>query len=184
MREGSPYPRGAAWDGRGTNFAVFSANATKVEVCIFDPSGHRELQRVALPEYTDQIWHGYLPGIRPGTPYGLRVHGPYEPSAGHRFNANKLLLDPYACAYLGALTWDPAIFGYRMESADDLTFDERDSAPFVPKCRVVDEHLIGTASAGGGSLRGKPPSCMKRTCAVTPNGIPACAKNCAGPMPG
>ncbi len=138
MREGSPHPRGAAWDGRGTNFAVFSANATKVEVCIFDPDGHRELQRVALPEYTDQIWHGYLPGIRPGTPYGLRVHGPYEPSAGHRFNANKLLLDPYACAYLGALTWDPAIFGYHMESADDLTFDERDSAPFVPKCLVVD----------------------------------------------
>jgi isoamylase len=117
---------------------VFSAHATKVEVCLFDPSGVRELQRVALPEYTDQIWHGYLPGVRPGTPYGLRVDGPYEPDAGHRFNANKLLLDPYACAYLGALTWDPAIFGYRMETGDDLTYDERDSAPFMPKCVVVD----------------------------------------------
>ena len=138
LKEGRPHPRGAAWDGDGTNFAVFSANATKVEVCIFDPRGVKELQRVALPEYTDQIWHGYLPGIRPGTPYGLRVHGPYEPAAGHRFNPNKLLLDPYACAYLGALTWNPAIFGYKMESADDLTFDERDSAPFMPKCLVVD----------------------------------------------
>ena len=107
-------------------------------MCIFDPAGTRELHRVVLPEYTDQIWHGYLPGIPPGTPYGFRMHGPYEPDAGHRFNPNKLLLDPYACSHLGALTWNPAIFGYRMETGDDLTFDERDSAPFVPKCLVVD----------------------------------------------
>jgi len=117
---------------------VFSANATKVEVCIFSDDGGQELQRVALPEFTDQIWHGYLPGIAPGTPYGFRVHGPYEPTAGHRFNPNKLLLDPYACAHLGGLVWDPSIFGYHMESGDDLTFDDRDSAPYVPKCIVVD----------------------------------------------
>src|SRR5690242_182631 len=138
IREGLPHPLGASWDGRGTNFAVFSANATKVEVCIFDDDGDRELQRVALPEYTDQVWHGYLPHIRPGTPYGYRVHGPYEPEAGHRFNPNKLLLDPYACAYMNQLTWHPALFGYQMESGDDRTFDERDSASFLPKSLVVD----------------------------------------------
>src|ERR1700712_2672966 len=138
IREGLPHPRGATWDGAGTNFAVFSAHATKVEVCIFDESGELEIQRIALPEYTDQVWHGYLPALRPGTPYGYRVHGPYEPESGHRFNPNKLLLDPYACAHIGDLKWDPAIFGYQMESMDDLTFDERDSAPFVPKSLVVD----------------------------------------------
>jgi isoamylase len=138
IEEGLPYPRGATWDGSGTNFAVFSAHGTKVEVCLFDDSGEKELTRIPLPEYTDQIWHGYLPGILPGTPYAYRVHGPYEPEAGHRFNPNKLLLDPYACAHVGKLMWHPSIFGYQMESGDDLTFDERDSAPFVPKSLIVD----------------------------------------------
>ena len=138
VREGSPHPRGATWDGKGTNFAVFSAHATKVEVCIFDASGEREVERVALPEYTDQIWHGYLPDVTPGTIYGYRVHGPYAPEAGHRFNPNKLVLDPYACAYFGELKWHPSVFGYVMESGDDLTFDERDSAPYMPKARVAD----------------------------------------------
>jgi isoamylase len=138
VKEGNPYPRGASWNGTGTNFAIFSEHATRVDVCIFDGSGERELDRVTLPEYTDQIWHGYIPGVSPGTPYGYRVHGPYEPEAGHRFNPNKLLLDPYACAHVGELKWDPAIFGYQMESGDDLTFDERDSASFVPKATVVD----------------------------------------------
>jgi len=86
IREGLPHPRGATWDGKGTNFAVFSAHATKVEVCIFDEDGDQELERIELPEYTNQIWHGYLPDVRPGTVYGYRVHGPYEPEAGHRFN--------------------------------------------------------------------------------------------------
>jgi glycogen operon protein len=117
---------------------VFSANAAKVEICIFDAEGNRELERIALPEYTDQIWHGYLPGVRAGTPYGFRVHGPYEPAAGHRFNPNKLLLDPYACAHLGEIRWHPSLFAYQMETTDDLTFDERDSAPYMPKCMVVD----------------------------------------------
>jgi glycogen operon protein len=138
VREGLPYPRGATWDGNGTNFALFSGNATKVEICLFDDKGEREVARVELPEYTDQIFHGYLPGVGPGTFYGYRVHGPYAPDEGHRFNPNKLLLDPYARAHAGELRWDPAIFGYQVESMDDLTFDERDSAPFMPKCVVVD----------------------------------------------
>lgn len=85
VREGHLTPRGATWDGAGTNFSVFSAHATKIEVCLFDATGEKEVERIALPEYTDQIWHGYLPGIHPGTPYGYRVYGPYEPDAGHRF---------------------------------------------------------------------------------------------------
>ena len=141
IKEGLPYPLGATWTGKGTNFAVFSAHATKVEVCIFDQAAQTEVERIDLPEYTDEIWHGYLSDIGPGTPYGFRVHGPYDPEEGHRFNPNKLLLDPYARAHFGDLTWDPAIFGYRMESMDDLTFDERDSAPFVPKCVVVDPNF-------------------------------------------
>jgi len=115
-----------------------------MEVCLFDDTGEREVQRIALPEYTDQIWHGYLPAIPPGTPYGYRAHGPYEPENGHRFNPNKLLLDPYAGAHIGKLTWNPAVFGYQLESGDDLTFDERDSAPFMPKCTVVDPRFDWT----------------------------------------
>jgi glycogen operon protein len=153
VKEGSPYPMGACWDGKGTNFAVFSAHATKVEVCLFDPSGKEELKRIALPEYTDQIWHGYLTEVSPGTVYGYRVHGPYEPENGHRFNPNKLLLDPYACAHVGSLQWDPAVFGYQMESGDDLTFDERDSAPFMPKCSVVDPNFDWTGSRARGFSR-------------------------------
>jgi len=144
---------GAAWDGKGTNFAIFSAHATKVEVCLFDFEGKTEVERVTLPEYTNQIWHGYLPDIAPGTVYGLRVHGPYDPKNGHRFNPNKLLLDPYACAHVGRLKWDPAVFGYQMESGDDLTFDERDSAPFMPKCSVVDPNFDWTGSRGRGLAR-------------------------------
>jgi isoamylase len=148
IEEGLPYPLGAHWDGTGTNFALFSANAIKVEVCLFDESGERELSRVELPEYTDQIFHGYLLDVGPGTFYGYRVHGPYDPEAGHRFNPNKLLLDPYARAHAGSLKWDPAVFGYKMESGDDLTFDERDSAPFVPKCVIVDPDFDWQGEAG------------------------------------
>jgi isoamylase len=138
VSEGRPHPRGASWDGKGTNFALFSAHATKVEVCLFDTRGRKEVERIPLPEYTNQIWHGCLPDVTPGTIYGYRVHGPYEPEAGHRFNPNKLLLDPYAGAHRGQLIWNPAVFGYKLESGDDTTFDERDSAPFMPKCTVVD----------------------------------------------
>ncbi len=139
LRVGSPFPLGATWDGKGTNFAVFSAHATQVEVCIFDGEAGREAARIALPEYTDEVFHGYLEGVGPGTFYGFRVHGPYAPEEGHRFNPNKLLLDPYARAHAGRLQWDPAVFGYTIgDEAEDLSFDERDSAKFMPKCVVVD----------------------------------------------
>jgi glycogen operon protein len=139
ISEGSPDPRGATWDGLGVNFALFSANATKVELCLFDDAGKCELERIELPEYTNEIWHGYLPDARPGTIYGYRVHGPYEPENGHRFNPNKLVLDPYAKAHVGELRSDHACFGYTIGAdGDDLTYDDRDSAPFVQKCRVID----------------------------------------------
>jgi glycogen operon protein len=139
FREGSPIPRGATWDGLGVNFSLFSANATKVELCLFDEAGRTELERIELPEYTNEVWHGYLPEARPGTIYGYRVHGPYDPRNGHRFNSNKLLLDPYAKAHTGALRWDNALFGYTIGARDaDLSFDRRDSARFMPKCRVID----------------------------------------------
>ena len=141
ISEGLPHPLGATWDGGGVNFAMFSANATRVEICLFDQNGVLETARVELPEYTNEIWHGYLPGIEPGAIYGYRVHGPYEPHQGHRFNPNKLLLDPYARGHFGELEWHPAVFGFQMESGDDTTFDERDSAPFVPKCVVVDPNF-------------------------------------------
>jgi glycogen operon protein len=139
IAEGNPFPLGASWDGLGVNFALFSAHATKVELCIFDAEGKRELQRIELPEYTDEVWHGYLPDARPGTVYGYRVHGPYDPDAGHRFNPNKLLLDPYAKRLIGGLEWNDALFGYtRGTSPDAPAADTRDSAPFMPKCRVID----------------------------------------------
>ncbi|MFC7739098.1 glycogen debranching protein GlgX [Roseomonas sp. GCM10028921] len=138
ISEGRPFPLGATWDGLGVNFAIFSAHATKVELCLFDATGENEIERITLPEYTDEVWHVYLPDARPGTVYGYRVHGPYDPANGHRFNPNKLLLDPYAKGTVGQLNWHPSHFGYVMESGDDTTFDERDSAPYTPKCRVVD----------------------------------------------
>ncbi len=136
---GRPYPRGATWDGEGVNFALFSEHAEKVELCIFDDKGRRELRRVVLPERTDQVWHGYLPEARPGMLYGYRVHGPYRPEQGHRFNPHKLLLDPYARSLTGSISWSDACFGYRVGHARaDLSFDRRDSAPAMPKCRIVD----------------------------------------------
>jgi glycogen operon protein len=141
IREGLPHPRGATWQGKGVNFALFSAHGVRVELCLFDETAERETARIDLPEYTDEIWHGYVPELHPGTIYGYRVHGPYEPSSGHRFNPNKLVLDPYAHGHFGDLKWDPSVFGYQMESGDDTTFDERDSAPFMPKCVVVDPNF-------------------------------------------
>lgn len=138
LRAGLPFPLGATWTGLGVNVALFSAHAAKVELCLFDEQGQREIERIELPEFTDEVWHGFLPDARPGTIYAYRVHGPYEPAHGHRFNPNKLLLDPYAKAVVGNLDWNPAVFGYQMEGGDDQTFDERDSAPFVPRCRVID----------------------------------------------
>jgi len=142
LREGSHVAHGAIWDGKGTNFTLFSSHATRVELCLFDAAGERELERITLPEYTDQVWHGYVTDVTPGTVYGYRVHGPYEPLEGHRFNPHKLLLDPYARAHIGEIRWAPECFGYTLGAeGDDLTFDERDSAPFVPKCVVVDPNF-------------------------------------------
>ncbi|MGZ8803000.1 MAG: glycogen debranching protein GlgX [Mycobacterium sp.] len=131
---------GASWDGRGTNFALFSANAQKVELCLFDGQGRRELERIELPERSEDVWHGYLNDVSPGQLYGYRVHGPYEPEHGHRFNANKLLIDPYARRTAGRLVWSDAHFAYRTGSArEDLSFDRRDNARGMPKAVVVDE---------------------------------------------
>ena len=136
---GKPYPLGANWDGLGVNFAVFSAHAERVELCLFDQAGRRELSRIDLPDCTDEVFHGYLEVARPGLVYGYRVHGPYQPEAGHRFNPNKLLLDPYARKLVGAVRWSDALFGYRIGGArEDLSFDRRDSAAAMPKAVVVD----------------------------------------------
>ena len=140
LSAGSPSRLGASWDGRGTNFALFSANAQKVELCLFDGQGRREIERIELPERTEDVWHGYLNDVSPGQLYGYRVHGPYAPEHGHRFNPNKLLLDPYARRLAGRLVWSDAHFGYRTGSArEDLSFDRRDNARGMPKAVVVDE---------------------------------------------
>jgi len=136
---GNHYPRGATWDGEGVNFSIFSANAEKVELCLFDATGRREVQRVELKERTDDSWHCYLPEARPGLLYGYRVHGPYEPERGHRFNPHKLLIEPNARHIQGQIKWSDAQFGYRVgHPKEDLSFDKRDSAAGMPKCRVVD----------------------------------------------
>src|ERR1700757_3831152 len=137
---GAPYPLGATWDGLGTNFAVFSANAQRIDLCLFDPSGRREVSRMTLPECTDEVWHGYLPGGRAGLIYGYRAHGPYDPLHGQRFNPHKLLLDPYARQIAGNMRPSDALFGYRVNSPrGDLSLDRRDSAPGVPKAVVTAE---------------------------------------------
>jgi isoamylase len=136
---GSPNPLGATWDGRGTNFALFSANATKVELCLFDREGKREIERIAMPERTDDVWHAYLPHATAGQLYGYRVHGPYAPDAGHRFNPNKLLIDPYSKRLGGHFSWTDAHFGYRPgHKLADLSFDRRDNARAMYKSVVVD----------------------------------------------
>src|SRR5215813_11056832 len=140
LSAGAPHPLGATWDGRGTNFALFSQNASKVELCLFDSQGRRELERIALPERTEDVWHGYLSDVVPGQLYGYRVHGPYEPERGMRFNPHKLLIDPYCKKLAGRLVWSDAHFGYRAGSArGDLSFDRRDNARGMPKSMVVDE---------------------------------------------
>jgi isoamylase len=134
---GQPYPLGATWDGTGVNFALFSEHATGVELCLFDAEGRET--RLPLRERTNMAWHCYLPDVRPGQLYGYRVHGPYDPARGHRFNPAKLLLDPYARALAGGVRWDDAVFAYPVGGPEeDLVPDPRDSAPFVPRCVVVD----------------------------------------------
>jgi isoamylase len=131
---GQPRPLGASWDGGGTNFAVFAEGADAVELALFDDSGRE--RRIRLPEVTAHVWHGYVPEVRPGQRYGFRVHGPYDPDRGHRYNPAKLLLDPYARAIEGQVDWNPSMFGYPL-GGDDLVADDRDSAPHMPKSVVV-----------------------------------------------
>ena len=137
---GYPYPLGASWDGEGTNFALFSEHAEKVELCIFDSADpQREIARRRFLERTDHVFHGYLPDAKPGTLYGYRVHGPWNPEVGHRFNPNKLLLDPYAKAITGDFVWKEEMFGYRIGGNEDFDMDDRDNAALVPRCVVVDD---------------------------------------------
>jgi glycogen operon protein len=137
---GQPYPLGATWNGSGVNFAIFSAHATRVELCIFDsPEATTESARVDLPEQTDMVWHGFLPDARPNLLYGYRVHGPYDPAQGHRFNPNKIVMDPYAKSVARTIRWADELFGYRVgDPTEDLSFDDRDSAGFAPLAAVVD----------------------------------------------
>ena len=131
---------GATWTGEGTNFAIFSAHAERVELCLFDEKSGEEVERITLPEYTNEIWHGFLPGVGPGTLYGYRVHGPYDPENGHRFNPNKLLIDPYAKALHGEVEWSPAHFGYILNDEEkDLSFNADDSAKGTPKGIVIEK---------------------------------------------
>lgn len=139
LHSGRHWPLGATTYDSGVNFAVFSAHATRVELCLFDEEGQRELHRLELVAKSDDIWHGFLPDAKPGLIYGYRVHGPYDPTTGHRFNANKLLLDPYARSWQGKFIWHDANFGFIRGHLDkDLSFDTRDSAPYVLKSRVVE----------------------------------------------
>jgi isoamylase len=135
---GRPYPIGASWDGLGVNFAVFSAHAERIDLCLFEPSGRHEIARYTLPEYTDEIWHGYLPNAAAGLLYGYRAYGPHAPERGHRFNEHKLLVDPYARAIAGSVTWSDALYGFR-QARGDLSFDRRDSASAMPKAIVTDD---------------------------------------------
>ena len=146
VRPGNPYPLGATWDGAGVNFAIFSEHATQVELCLFDsPEAQHESARITLPEQTDLVWHGYLPDILPGQLYGYRVHGPYEPSLGHRFNPYKVVLDPYAKAIGRSIQWRDEMYGYRIGDSDgDLSMDDRDNAAYAPLAA-----LVNTAFAWG-----------------------------------
>lgn len=139
LSAGRPNPLGATFDGEGVNFAVFSAHAEMVELCLFTEDGRKERARIPLIERDGDVWHVHVAGLTPGTKYGYRVHGPYDPENGHRFNPNKLLIDPYAKRLSGALKWSDAVMGYRVGSPrEDLSFDLRDSAFAVPRAMVVD----------------------------------------------
>jgi len=137
---GQPYPLGATWTGLGVNFALFSAHATRVDLCVFDsPDATTESVCVTLPEHTDMVWHGYLPDARPGQLYGYRVHGPYDPGDGQRFNPNKVVLDPYAKSIGRQVRWDDSVFGYTIgDPRDDLAFDTRDNGAFASLAAVID----------------------------------------------
>ncbi|MEX1159147.1 MAG: alpha-amylase family glycosyl hydrolase, partial [Thermomicrobiales bacterium] len=140
---GRPFPLGAHWDGTGVNFAIFSENANRVDLCLFNSeAGRGETERIRLPEVTAHVWHGYLPDVQPGQLYGYRVYGRFEPQHGLRFNDNKLVIDPYARAIAGKVDWSQPVFGYTVGHPDaDLSYDKRDSARGMPKGIVIDEEF-------------------------------------------
>ena len=144
---GKSYPLGATWDGAGINFAIFSENATRIDLCLFDsPDDLTEAHRIRLPECTDRVWHGYFPDLEPGQLYGFRVHGPFDPDNGHRFNPNKIVLDPYAKAIGRDVRWDDSLFGYTI-GKDDLSFDTRDNAAFCPLGSVLGDRYSARSPA-------------------------------------
>ena len=143
VRPGQWIEMGATFDGDGTNFALFSGSAERVELCLFSPDGRVETERVTLPEYTNEIWHGYLPGVRPGQLYGYRVHGPYVPAAGYRFNPNKLLLDPYAKALDGPIVWGPEVYGYDLEAETDPDLSFSTFGQRAVRAEVGGDRLLG-----------------------------------------
>ncbi len=169
IKPGTPYPLGATWDGQGVNFALFSENATKVELCLFDsPDSEQESTTIVMPEQTDLVWHAYLPDIRPGQLYGYRVHGPYDPANGHRFNPNKVLLDPYAKTIGREISWDDSLFGYKVGGEEkDFAIDDRDSAAFAPLARVIDPGFDW-----GDDRRRTPPGTRRSSTRSTPRGSP------------
>ena len=174
-RPGHPYPLGATWDGEGVNFALFSENATGVELCLFDRHDQeKETHTIRIEERTNQVWHVFLPEARPGQLYGYRVTGPYEPQAGHRFNPNKLLIDPYAKAFHGDLRWSDSMFGYTIGDPEaDLSFDERNNAPLVPKSVVRIEKKPTRSSKRRGIIGCSGRRTMSQ-CARTERGGRAC----------
>ena len=175
---GKPYPLGATWDGAGVNFALFAEHATKVELCLFDShEAGAESKCIKLPEYTDMVWHGYFPDVEPGQLYGYRVYGPYDPAKGHRFNHNKVVLDPYAKAIGRDVRWDDSLFGYKV-GTDDLTFDGRDNAAFCPLASVID-----TAFTWGDDRRPRTPwhetLIYELHVKGSPNSTRSCPSTCA-----
>lgn len=147
IRSGYSHTLGANYDGEGVNFAIFSAHAERVELCLYDPSGEHEIARLELPEYTDEIWHGYVTKLQPGALYGYRVYGPYDPENGHRFNPNKLLIDPYARELVGDIQWNDAHFAYQLLHDDkDLTFDDQAFRSERACMHLVHHGLLPTAA--------------------------------------
>ncbi len=139
---GRPFPQGATWDGTGTNFAIYSESAERVELCLFDQANAPEAERIELHEQTAFVWHCFLPSVHPGQIYAYRVHGPYAPERGLRFNAHKLLIDPYAKALTGKVDWSAPIFPYPLGNPDgDLVMDDQDSVAGMQKCVVVNPYI-------------------------------------------
>jgi glycogen operon protein len=180
---GKPYPQGATWDGAGVNFALFSEHAEKVELCLFDARGRREIERIEMREQTDLVWHCYLLGAQPGLLYGYRVYSPYQPQQRHRFNHNKLLLDPHAKAAVGKLRWSDVHFGYKVGAKlEDLSFDWCDSALAMPKYQVIDP-AFDWEDDRAPDTAWTTPSFTRCTSRVSVRCIPTSRHPCAAPTP-